>query len=41
MYDPIQNPLLPNEQQMTFMYTHYPDYTKDFMNISPNTVRMM
>ena len=31
--DPVHNPLLPTEQQMTFMYIHYPEHTKDFMNL--------
>ncbi len=39
--DPVQNPLLPTEQHLTFMYTHYPDQTKDFMALQANTVNMM
>lgn len=39
--DPYANPMMPTAEQMTFVYTHYPDYTKDLNNITANVVNLM
>jgi len=39
--DPYMNPMMPTADQMTFVYTHYPDYTKDLNNVTANVSTLM